>query len=628
MYKNTSQPFSNRCNIELEYPCLSAKADEPWNFDKYPPCINISRVGDGISDCYDSDDERNTLQCQGNQWMMGFHFQCKKSHTCINYDSLCNNQERCEHGEDDILCRYKLRLSNISCSGSQEYLCLNNTCLSNVRCNGIVECPDGEDEYWCSSDSSAQVVYRNKKLAKHLKPEMTTQVFYPREKTSIEIFKITENKIDLFQDKHKRRSSLYYKDYIENLLKLNRKIYYLPFVCGNDGIAVGYQQSTICFCPPNSYGDYCEYSSDRITILTHLNFANYKTNNETTIKVLLTFLYENRVIDTNLFYVQPQLQNNDINYVKQRIYFVYPRTKEFLNQKRTHRNGTQKYHVRFEVFIFNNSNLILLNVWDYPIYFDFLPAFRLAKILKLNSSISNSTNCSICGDHGICHTIVNNNKSIYCLCNSGWYGQYCNYSDSEQCQKTCSANSICRPNQRGILKNAEHKPYCLCLPGFYGSNCYLKYDQCKKNLCENGGTCFIDYTMDSIGQIQCLCPDLFYGNKCELLKHNVYIQVKQQNQSSNIVQATAVQYYDLKEWTLDMLIYQQQLYKGYLPSILQLNHGRLFSPAICLIKIYNENQVEYPNYFIAYNRHNQTIINITITLTNKTECRHALGLLQ
>ncbi|CAF4774353.1 unnamed protein product, partial [Rotaria sp. Silwood2] len=107
----------------------------------------------------------------------------------------------------------------------------------------------------------------------------------------------------------------------------------------------------------------------------------------TTIKVLLTFLYENRVIDTNLFYVQPQLQNNDINYVKQRIYFVYPRTKEFLNQKRTHRNGTQKYHVRFEVFIFNNSNLILLNVWDYPIYFDFLPAFRLAKILKLNSSI-------------------------------------------------------------------------------------------------------------------------------------------------------------------------------------------------------------------------------------------------
>ncbi|CAF3004596.1 unnamed protein product [Rotaria sp. Silwood2] len=615
--------------MELEYPCLVAKVNEPWNFDTYPPCINLSRIGDGISDCLYSDDERNIMSCQGNDWMMGFNLRCEKSQKCINYDLLCKNLERCPQGEDDILCRYKLRPSNMSCFESKDFLCLNNTCLSNARCNGIVECDDGEDEYWCSSDLSYPAVYRNQKLMKHNKPQMITHAFYPIEKHSTEVLNISETRVVSFENKHTRQSNVHYKDYIRNLLKSDPRNYYLPFVCGNDGLAVKYQQATICFCPPNSYGDYCEYSSDRITILTHLNFVNYKIiNSRTTIQVLLTFLYENRVIDTNKFHVQPQLQNNDIDYVKQRIYFVYPRTKEFIDQKRASRNGTQKYHVRFEVFLLNNSNLTLLDVWDYPIYFDVLPSYRLAKILKLDSSRSNLVNCSICGDHGMCHAIVNNNKSTYCNCHSGYYGQYCNHFDSEQCQKACSSNSICRPNQRGILNNGERKPYCLCLPGYYGSNCYLKYKPCENHSCENGGTCFIDYTMDDIDQIQCVCHDSFYGTRCELLKHTIYIQVQQPSQLSDVIQATVVQYYDLKEFKFDMFIREQQLYRGHLPSIIQLNHGRLFAPAICLIRIYSEKEQEFPNYFIGYSRQNQTTINITIALTDETECRHALVLLK
>ncbi|CAF2743713.1 unnamed protein product [Rotaria sp. Silwood2] len=633
IYKNTTQPFSNKCNIELEYPCLLAHVDEPWNFDKHRPCINLSRIGDGNSDCYYSDDERNTLRCLGNETMMGFNFLCQTSQICLDYHLLCNNKDQCQHGEDDIFCHFRLRPSNISCSGLNDHLCFNDTCILNGRCNGIVECPNGEDEYWCSSDKPPffQSLYRNKKVIEMRKPKMITHLFYPMKQESIEVRNTNEIKQSLFPTIKKRNSNYTYKDEIFFRFQSEPENYYWPFVCGNDGLAVKYQQEVICFCPPSSYGDYCEYSSDRITILTHLNFVNYKIDNRIIIKVLITFLFKNRTIDIHTFYVQPQLQNNDIDYVKQKIYFVYPRTKEFIQQKRTYRNGTQMYHARFEVFILNNSNLILIDVWDYPIYFDFLPAYRLAKILKLNSSLNNNNNnnCSLCGDHGTCYTIVNNNKSIYCNCESGWYGEYCEHSNKEQCQQTCSSNSICRPNQRGILNNGEQNPYCLCLPGYYGSNCYFKYEQCEKNPCKNDGTCFIDYALDDIHHIKCLCSHQFYGDQCELSKHNIHIQLKRSNQPSDVIQATVVQYYDLQELTFDMLIRQQKLYKGHLPSIVQLNHDQLFAPEICLIKIYYiEQQQKFPDYYIVYSQQNRTVINITIALAQENQCRNAMTVLQ
>ncbi|CAF4867479.1 unnamed protein product, partial [Rotaria sp. Silwood2] len=59
----------------------------------------------------------------------------------------------------DIQVQYCIYLKTVewyfyiySCSGLNDHLCFNDTCILNGRCNGIVECPNGEDEYWCSSD--------------------------------------------------------------------------------------------------------------------------------------------------------------------------------------------------------------------------------------------------------------------------------------------------------------------------------------------------------------------------------------------------------------------------------------------------------------------------------------------
>ncbi|CAF3381193.1 unnamed protein product, partial [Rotaria sp. Silwood2] len=358
-----------QCNIEYEYLCLLGNVDQPWNFTKYCPCINFTRIGDGNIGCYGQQDERNIQRCKGKFLIMGYNFLCPTSLQCIFYESQCKEVNICENGEDD---------------------------------------------------------------------------------------------------------------------------FYLPFVYGNDELAVKYQEKkTICFYPPNSSGNYCQYSSDRITILTHLDLKDYKIDKPTTLKVLLTFLFNNQVIDINQFYIQTVLQNNEINYIKEKNYFVYPCIKESIDLKRRYRHGLS-------------------------IYYDYLPSYHLAKILKLNST--RNTKCSMCGH---CYRIINNNYSIYCKCH----------------HVHVQIIQFCHLNQCGIRNNGKQKSYCSCLSEYFGSNCYLKHDQCTINRCKNNGICFIDYILDDFYQIKCL-----------------YIK----NKTSSQIQAIVVQYYDLKEQTYDMLIHQQQ----------------------------------------------------------------------
>ncbi|CAF1039762.1 unnamed protein product [Rotaria sordida] len=100
-----------------------ANVDQPWNFTKNCPCINLTRIGDGNIDCYCQQDERNTQQCQNGILIMGYNFLCPTLRRCIFYDSLCKEMNTCRHGEDDNLCYHKRRPTNRTCSGQNGYLC-------------------------------------------------------------------------------------------------------------------------------------------------------------------------------------------------------------------------------------------------------------------------------------------------------------------------------------------------------------------------------------------------------------------------------------------------------------------------------------------------------------------------
>jgi hypothetical protein len=47
----------------------------------------------------------------------------------------------------------------------------------------------------------------------------------------------------------------------------------VPYWC-NRGIGIyGSNNSIVCFCPPQYYGDKCQYHNDRLTVLIRLNLS-------------------------------------------------------------------------------------------------------------------------------------------------------------------------------------------------------------------------------------------------------------------------------------------------------------------------------------------------------------------
>ena len=301
------------------------------------------------------------------------------------------------------------------------------------------------------------------------------------------------------------------------------KKHYLPFIC-NRGLAVQYYTGhTVCFCVPNAFGSQCEFYSDRILVQTHLNLTNYRPKSDqiAIIKVLITFLFENQVVDYDLFHVNPwiELDKKDL---KNYFYFMYPRTEKYLQMKRTNRSGTQLYNVRFEAFdLYSNGKIQPIGVWRYPIYFDFLPSFRLSKILHFRPPIYSSSQSlclgNRCGPNGICQDILNSNGLFYyCLCHSGYYGTHCESYD-EQCNNYCSPKSICKAEYQQMI-TGDQRPLCLCPVSTFGRTCFLENNECQFNPCLHGGTCIVAYDITDTNAYLCICTDAFEGNHCPLVQ--------------------------------------------------------------------------------------------------------------
>ncbi|CAF1536516.1 unnamed protein product, partial [Rotaria sordida] len=149
---------------------------------------------------------------------------------------------------------------------------------------------------------------------------------------------------------------------------------------------------------------------DRIIITTHLDDLTYICKDSQqllniTIKVLATFIYnESHYIDYHQIHFTPVL--NNLN-EKQKFYFVYPRTR-ILSRNRL-------YKIRFEAYELNmNTTIRLLAICEYSIDFDFLPSFRIAKILKFHQQERQTDYiCQMnpCQNNGTCYSIMNINDS-------------------------------------------------------------------------------------------------------------------------------------------------------------------------------------------------------------------------
>lgn len=142
-----------------------------------------------------------------------------------------------------------------------------------------------------------------------------------------------------------------------------------------------------------------------------------------------------------------------------------------------------------------------------------------AKIMDTNYDICFSSNPCV---HGLCDRHVNvspekrtslhsgteiflsayHNSTFICICNSGYTGDYCQYS-TKVCEGIpCRNTGQCVPTAQGFK--------CLCPPNFTGKNCDIAVNLCYPNPCSNVSQCLS--TQDGP---KCRCDFGGRGDRCE-----------------------------------------------------------------------------------------------------------------
>ena len=594
------QPFSDICNIKFEFPCLLNNVDNPLNIEKYRPCINLTQIGDGIKDCHNAYDERNTFVDEEKQQMIGMKLSCRN--LWFHHEMSC--QTILGECENDPLCFYVSR-NKSWCSGPSDVVCFNGSCALNARCNKKFECSHGEDEYWCLLDYH-QNYYRAMK--KSLKPQRSLYLrqFPSSIFTSSRTITLSESITPMQND-----SAL---DHMNS------------FICNRGIAAYDNQNMEICFCPPAYNGLLCQFHSDRISVIVHIDLTPL---NQTEIPILFiksNLLFHNNIIDHHEFYVIPAFELQ--TYVKHRFYLTYFISLSNLPEKE-HRYFNRSdiihnhpYSVHFDIYaLFDDMKIVELGSWRYPIYFDYLPSHRLALVLRFPSwfSINTTERCLnvTCWPNSTCKPILNKNHSVYCSCNKGFYGPTCKQYRSE-CNSYCSSDSFCLPVGRGKLTNTNN-PFCLCPINRFGPRCYLQRNDCSSNPCQNNGTCQLTYDRSGQNSFVCQCSKEFSGAYCQDQKTAMHIILNM----TATARLSLIHFYDVRTTTHELTIKDQLLIHGFSSVIHYNDNDSPFVPTFGIMKLYNDHSSDV-RYFILFILPNTTITNITST---PEHCAHVSSLL-
>ncbi|CAF0929513.1 unnamed protein product [Didymodactylos carnosus] len=433
------------------------------------------------------------------------------------------------------------------------------------------------------------------------------------------------------------RQTLQVRNAIQDLENAN--IGEIGWIC-NRGIAVLKKNDvnnnkTVCFCPPSLYGKYCQYFSDRITIIVSLSNIPQQLleqKSSVTIKILCLLLIDEDILDYHDFHL-PLILTNDHD-KKFRFSFVYSRPKI----------TSSNYKVRFEAYLLNHKVSTLTNkflgVWQYPVHFNFLPSYRLAKILKFeNQGLLVNHTCqkaNPCLSNSICYPImnrINDTSAYYCYCNSNSYGKHCEHLSS--LPNDCSTKALHR-------SLSQAKSICLCSISHFGPTCHLNHTCVNKNPCNGGndrGKCHVNsdnLTRDYF----CVCDKKYFGDHCQYESATVnilftdlsFIQIP-----PNWIIATVIQLCDLDNETLDLIVLEKRVYQGEPPHLTQVVHNHHYLPMLGIMKLYHKQELtngfvanlKEPEYFLLYIiSSNTSNMNLTSAIHVTNYCTHTLTVFQ
>ncbi|CAF0942894.1 unnamed protein product [Adineta steineri] len=257
--------------------------------------------------------------------------------------------------------------------------------------------------------------------------------------------------------------------------------------------------SSLCFCPPNYYGDQCQYQNQRVS----LTLALATVKKPIIFAIVVTLMEHDN--DRQEIHSYHQFTYESKKYCGQTIdiYLLYATRGK---------NDSKNYSIRIDAF--DKSSLTYLLSWHLTIPFIFLPVNRLSAFLTIPISRSlNFNHCNLQCYKGTCMK-YHNEERFFCRCNPGWSGAQCHIPID--CSM-CASDSVC-------IGSIQHRSICVCPQDRFGSFCRLRLI-CPVGFCENNGRCVvIDERLIDESYV-CFCPEQFSGPRCEDVNHRIEISL-------------------------------------------------------------------------------------------------------
>ncbi|CAF1548373.1 unnamed protein product, partial [Adineta steineri] len=189
-----------------------------------------------------------------------------------------------------------------------------------------------------------------------------------------------------------------------------------------------------CLCPPNYFGDRCQWQNQRISL---------------TLKIHTLKSYGKRISVFDIFINLIDDENQIIHYYE-KIDFISSRDcdikfNRYLLYPDQPKNPNHTYSIHIDIY--EKTALTYFGSWYLFIPFPFLPVNRISTQIQipLEKSEEELTNCSSeCGNHGKCFKYINSNRT-FCHCDQGYSGRFCNITYEHSCSSDSIAlsSSIC-----------------------------------------------------------------------------------------------------------------------------------------------------------------------------------------
>ncbi|CAF1406391.1 unnamed protein product, partial [Adineta steineri] len=500
--------YSHLCNHINQNAQLPPEDDgeHDENNCEWWPCHTPYTRCDNIFQCANGIDELNcpNVNCNINE------FKCEiinstKNYYCIPQEYIYEKPVDCiNHNFNNILCRNIFYSNNLTFNINKEYIswkektCLtkNDICGYSSTNDQKLICNIVEKENIRFNSTFSVDLYNNGtscNLVDHDYDRLYSVYYFSTWNLGYFPPIINETSLSSQQSINtKPKKPLEIKTSIELIEYCNRGIV----------IFEGKSLEKKCLCPPNYYGDRCQWQNQRISLTFQIRPAGSHENKFSIYDIFIYLIDDKNQIIHNYEKIN-YISSKDCN-TKYNRYLLYPDQPKNVNHT---------YSIRIDIYE-KSTSLNYYGSWNLSIPFPFLPVNRIATQLRIPSEKSQPlTNCSIqCGTNGKCFKYFNSTKEL-CHCDQGYSGRFCNITY----QHSCSSDSI-----------ALNSSICLCPLNKFGSKCYIqhKYCQSNKSSCQNNGKCIPYNYHTNYDDFFCLCSENFMGSHCEYQSNRININFK------------------------------------------------------------------------------------------------------